>query len=59
MNVDMSLAFEECQKYPTARTFDIQREVERELAKARKEDAFWEDIVDVGFCWSILLCAIF
>lgn len=26
----------------------IQREVERELLKARKDDAFWEDIVDVS-----------
>ena len=47
LNGDTSHAFEECQKWPTARTVGIQHEIERELLKARKDDAYWEDIVDV------------
>jgi hypothetical protein len=48
LNADTSHAFEECQKWPTARTTGIQHEVERELLKARKDDVYWEDIVDVS-----------
>lgn len=48
LSLDNSIAFEEGQKWPTARTLGIQREVERTLVKIRKEDAFWEDLLDVS-----------
>jgi len=44
---DMSQAFEDGQKWPSARYTGIQKEVDRELARGRKEDAFWEENVDV------------
>ncbi|GJJ13337.1 hypothetical protein Clacol_007589 [Clathrus columnatus] len=46
LTTDNNVAFEEGQKWPTARTLGIQRDVERTLAKIRKEDAFWEDLLD-------------
>ncbi|KAF8587580.1 hypothetical protein K439DRAFT_810742 [Ramaria rubella] len=46
---DTSHAFEECQKWPGARTNGILREVDRELAKSRKDDTCWEDLVDMPY----------
>ncbi|KIJ53437.1 hypothetical protein M422DRAFT_64465 [Sphaerobolus stellatus SS14] len=46
---DMYHNFEEGQKWPTLRYQSIQKDIDKELTRGRKEDVFWEDNVDLPY----------